>query len=104
MVRRELDPQMRARICELSSIHWSPKEILKKHPELNLSTIKSTIRREKERINHVSKPRSGRPQGLTEEQRDHIYDTVNHTNPHIKMRDLLREVDDAVKKRSIQRL
>jgi transposase len=95
---------MHSRICELSTFGLSPNRILKLHPELNLSTIKSTIRREASRINNASKSRSGRPRALTEEQRDHVYDIVNHTNPHIKMRDLLCEVDDVIKKRSLQGL
>ena len=101
MVRRELSPEQRGRICELSSIGWTPTRILRQHPEWNLSTIKATIRRESSRVQNASKPRSGRPRALTEEQRDHVYDIVNHTNPHIKIRDLLREVDDAVKRRLI---
>jgi transposase len=104
MVRRELDPQMRSRICELSAVGFSPNKILKLHPELKLSTIKSTIRREATRVNNVSRPRPGRPRTLTEEQRDHIYDLVNHTNPRIKLEDLLLEVDNSIKKRSLQTL
>ena len=48
-----------------------------------------------------SRPRSGRPRVLSEQKRDHVYDIVTHVNPHIKMRDLLREVDNKVKKRSL---
>ena len=58
---------------------------------------------EAQRLNCVSKPRSGRPRQLTEEQHDHIYDLTT-TNAHIKTRDLLDEVDYAVKERSIQNL
>jgi hypothetical protein len=99
MVRCELSPQMRSRICELSTFGLLPNRILKLYPELNLSTIKSIIRQEALYINNASKSHSGRLRALTEEQRDHIYNTVNYTNPYIKMRDLLCKVDDIIKKR-----
>ncbi len=104
MVRRELSPQMRSRICELSTFGLSLNRILKLHPELNLSTIKLIIRREASRIDNASKSRSGRPRALTEEQRDYIYNIVNYTNPYIKMRELLCEVDDVIKKRLLRGL
>ena len=100
---KELSPQTRSRICELNSIGWGYKRIHNKHPEIPISTIKSTIYNERKRLNNHSLPRSGRPHGLTEEQRDHLYDLTT-TNPHIKMRDLLESVDEAVKERSIRRL
>jgi transposase len=100
----EVSPQMRARICELRSIQWSYNRIHQKYPEIPLSTIKGVVRRASSQANFTSKPRSGRRRALTDEQRDHVYDIVNHTNPHIKLRDLLREVDDVVKKRSLQGL
>jgi hypothetical protein len=101
MARKELSPQLRSRICELSSIHWSARRIHEKHPDIPISTIRTTIRRQASRDDNKPLPRSGRPQSLTEEQRNHVYDVVNHTNPHIKMRDLLREVNDACKKRCL---
>ena len=102
--RKELSSQMRARICELHSINWSARRIHLKHPEISISTIRTTIRRQASRDDQATKSRSGRPRALTEEQRDHVYDIVNHTNPHIKMRDLLREVNDDCKKRCMQSL
>jgi hypothetical protein len=53
-------------------------------------------------VDFTSRPGTGRPRVLPEKERDHVYDIVTHENPHIKMRDLLREVDDKVKKRSLQ--
>lgn len=100
----ELSPQTRARLCELGSIGWSARRIHAKHPEIPISTIRTTLRRESQRVNNTSKKRSGRPRSLTEEQRDYIYDIVTNKDPHIKMRDLLHEVDDVAKKRSVQRL
>jgi transposase len=90
-------------ICELKSYGLSCAKIYRIHPEISLNTIKTTIRREASRLNNVSKPRSGRPHKLNEEERDHIYGLTTD-NPHIKMRDLLAEVDHKVKKRSIQYL
>jgi transposase len=103
MPRKELSPQMRSRICELKSIGWSHAKIKAMHPEIPLGTIKTTIRRERTRVDNISKPRSGRPHQLTEEQRDHIYD-LSQSRPHIKIQDLLAEIDQTVKKRSIQGL
>lgn len=101
--RKELDPQIRSRICELHSIGWGPTKIYRQHPEIPLSTIKTTIRRESIRVNNTTRARSGRPRKLTEQQRDHIYDLVQ-SEPHIRHIDLLTEVDHVVKRRSIQYL
>lgn len=68
-----------------------------------LSTIKSTVLNERKRVDNQSKPRSGRPRQVTEVQRDHLYD-LSQSSPHLKMQDLLTEVDGAVKKRALQYL
>lgn len=105
MPRVELSPQMRARIVELASEHWSAPRIHRKYPEIPLSTIRLTIKTYPfGTTDFTSKSRTGRPRALTEEQRDHVYDIVNHSNPHIKMRDLLREVNNDCKKRCMQSL
>lgn len=102
MPRLELSPTMRVRIVELSSERWSAPRIHRKYPQIPLSTIRSTLKAYPIGTNDfTSKPRSGRPRALTEEQRDHVYDVVNYTNPYIKIRDLLREVNDDCKKSSI---
>ena len=102
--RKELSPQMRSRICELHSLNWSAGRIHRKYLEIPISTIRTTIRREALRDDNQTRPRSGRPHALSEEQRDHVYDIISHTNPQIKMRDLLREVNDDCKKRCMQSL
>jgi transposase len=99
----ELSPQMRSRICELRSIHWSYGRIHRKYPEIPISTIQTTCRRERIRQDNQTRPRIGAPRKLSEQQRDHIYDTIQQ-NPHVMIPDLLAEVDHVVKKRSIQRL
>ena len=102
--RRELSPQMRSRICELRSQGFSYGRIAKIHPDIPRSTIITTCRREAIRADNASRLRTGAPRKLTAEQRDQIYDTVTHTNPHITNRDLLDSVDNVVKERSIQYL
>ncbi len=100
----ELSPQLYSRICELRSIGWSIPRIHKQNLEIFISTIKRTLRRETSRQDNCSRPRSGAPRLLTEEQRDHLYDVAVHLNLHIKIGDLSKEVDGAVKERAIQKL
>jgi len=100
----ELSPQLRSRICELRSLKFSYGQIHQIHQEISLSTIKSTCQREALRTDNQTKPRTGRPRKLSDEQRDHLYDVVTHQNPHIKIRELLEEVDNVCTKRCIQRL
>ena len=40
---KESSPQTHSRICELNSIGWDFKRIYNKHPEIPISTIKSTL-------------------------------------------------------------
>jgi hypothetical protein len=86
---KELDPTMRARICELHSIKWGYKRIHSKYPNISISTIRYTIKMESKRLNQISLPRSGGPHKLSQEQCDHLYDLANQ-NPHIKIRELLQ--------------
>ncbi len=73
------------------------------HPEIPLSTIKYTLRKESERENNVSKPRSGGPKKLSEEQRQRIYD-LTRSNPNISRKELLASVEHAIKERSLRSL
>lgn len=101
---KELSPQMRSRICELrNNAKFSANRIHKIHPEIPLSTIKTTIKRESQRINNVSRPRSGQPRKLSEDQRDQLYERVE-SDPHVTHKDLLDSVDNACKKRSLRYL
>lgn len=79
------------------------KHIQHQHPEIPLSTIKYTLKMETQCLNCVSKPCSGQPQGLTEEQCDHLYN-LTMTELHIKTHNMLEEVNHAVKEQSIQNL
>ena len=99
MARGEaLSPHLRSQICELRSIGYTYGQI----QHIKRPTIISTCKREASRVNNMSKPRKGAPRKLSDEQRDHLYDTVTHENPHLNNRDLLREVNDAVKLRTLQ--
>ncbi|ORY63214.1 uncharacterized protein BCR38DRAFT_524835 [Pseudomassariella vexata] len=100
-----LSKEMKMRISELRSLGWSPNRIHAKHPKIKLGTIKSHCIREARRLNDPTptKPR-GAPRKLTEEDRDRIYDIVNHENPHIKHRDLLATVDNKIKDRALRML
>lgn len=100
----ELSPQERSRICELHSINrWGAVRIHRVHSEFKISTIKYTIRKERERERNQSLSRSGRSRKLTEEQRDLVYD-LTRLNPHIKLRELVMEVDHTVAIRTMRRL
>ena len=101
--RKDLDPQLRARLCELHSLGLSYGHIHKRHPEVSISTIKTTVRRERERVNNVSRPRGGRPQKLSEEHRSLLYIAVNE-NPHLGPSDLRKLVGNTVTVRTIQNL
>ena len=94
---------MRSRICELRSIGWGAKRIHTKHPNVPLGTIRYTIKKESERVDNQTLPRSGRPRQLTEEQKNLLYE-LSVTKPETKMRDMVAAVDGAVKERSIRRL
>lgn len=100
---RELSIQMRSRICELHSIGYSTHKIHRAHPNIPLSTIKYTVKMERERDENRSLPRSGCPRKLTEDDRDNLYDIAIHQDPHIKMDDLMKNVDD-VSKVTVRRL
>uniref|UniRef100_A0A093V492 Transposable element Tc3 transposase n=1 Tax=Talaromyces marneffei PM1 TaxID=1077442 RepID=A0A093V492_TALMA len=102
--RRELDPCMRARICELhTEAHWGYKRIHKVHPEIPISTIRNTIKKEQERINQRSKARSGTPAKLTDEDKQKLIE-LTIQNPHIKYEELRNAVDNKVTIRTIQNM
>jgi transposase len=91
--RKELDPCMRARICELhTSVRWGYKRIHKVHPDIPISTIRYTIKKEQERINQRSKPRSGQPSKLSSEEKENLVHLARE-NPHIKLVELQQSVD-----------
>lgn len=101
----ELAPYMRARILELRALGWGPKRIHTQHPEYSINTIKTTIRvAAKRQDGCITRPRSGRPRQLTEEDRDKVLDIVTNEDPHIRVPDLLKRVDNKVKERSIRML
>jgi transposase len=101
----ELDCLTRAKICELHATNgWGATTIKKlRFPDIPRSTIQYTLTQESKRIKQESLSRIGRPRKLTDEDRDHIYDTIQQ-NPSILVEDLLAEVDYKVKRMAIWRL
>jgi transposase len=65
--------------------------------------MKSTVRREGSRDNNVTKPRSGAPKKLTEDDLARIKQRILE-DPHATIKDLLAVVDFKCHRRSIQRL
>lgn len=100
---KELTPQLRSRICELHSIGWGAKRIHRKHPEIPVGTIRTTISREHLRDNNGTRPRSGRPQKLTEEHRNRLWEALT-SNPKAKNKEFLEAIEYAVQKRTLQRV
>jgi transposase len=94
--RSELTPALRERICELSqAAGWGYKRIHKRYPWVSLSGIRYTIKKDRERLNGVSKPRSGRPRKLDETDQKSLLDAIEE-DPKITRVDLLAEVSDKV--------
>ncbi|KAJ5779150.1 hypothetical protein N7457_006870 [Penicillium paradoxum] len=99
----ELDPYLRTRLCVLrTTAKWTYKQIQNEYPHIPLSTIKSTIMRESNRVNNHSQARSGRPSKLKEDDRARIREAF-HANPQITYDDLLVLVDYKVGKESLRR-
>ncbi|PON22868.1 hypothetical protein TGAM01_v208348 [Trichoderma gamsii] len=99
---KELSPTLRSRICELHSVGYGYKRIHQMHPEVPVSTIRYTIKKEADRHDNKSMSRPGQPKKLSEEQRKQIYETVTSSNPNISNSELLASVGNAVKLRSLQ--
>ncbi|KAI1832758.1 hypothetical protein DTO006G1_9537 [Penicillium roqueforti] len=99
----ELDPFLRTRLCVLrTTAKWTYKQIQNEYPHIPLSTIKSTILRESNRVNNHSQARSGRPSKLKDEDRARIREAF-HANPQITYDELLVVVDYKVGKESLRR-
>ncbi|KAK7914166.1 hypothetical protein PG985_011869 [Apiospora marii] len=58
---KPLSQGWRDRICELHRIGFGYKSIKSQHPELDLSTIRYTIRMEKFRVDNANRRPPGRP-------------------------------------------
>jgi transposase len=101
--RKELTPDIRARLCELKAIGWSFKMIHQRYPDIPYSTIYSTIKRERTRKDQKSSPRSGRPKKISPEEQQHLLDLVQQ-DQHIKMRELSEAVQSSPLVRTVQRL
>ncbi|KAK1254284.1 hypothetical protein MKX08_008279 [Trichoderma sp. CBMAI-0020] len=99
---KELSPTLRSRICALHSGGYGYKRIHQLHPDVPVSTIRYTIKKEADRHDNKSMARPGQPRKLSDEQRRQIYETVTSSNPNISNSELLASVGNAVKLRSLQ--
>ncbi|KAJ5512190.1 hypothetical protein N7463_001742 [Penicillium fimorum] len=88
---KDLTPAIRERICELHSIGWGYKRIHTRYPAIPLSTIRYTVKKESERREGVSKPRSGRPKKLTEADKDRLLNAENMRKWRCSWRPFLKE-------------
>ena len=76
---RELSSQMRASICKLRSLEWSYDRIHQKHPEIPRSIIGDACRNEANRLNNVTRPRSGALRVIMKDERDALIKTITLT-------------------------
>jgi transposase len=94
--RSELTAALRERICELSqAAKWGYKRIRKRYPQVSISTVRYTIKKDRERLGGVSKPCSGRPRKLDETDRTRLLDDIEE-NPKTTRVDLLAKVSNRV--------
>lgn len=100
---KELDPTMRARLCELYSIGWGYRRIHGKHPDIAISTIRNTVKMEAKRENQKSLPRPGTPKKLSAEQQRLLIEKST-ANPELTYRELQDMVGNIVSKSTIRRL
>jgi hypothetical protein len=86
----ELDCLTRAKICVLHATNdWGATTIKKiRIHDIPRSTIQYTLTQEAKRQKHQCLPRSGAPKKLTEDDRDHIYETIQE-KPSVLIEDLL---------------
>ena len=90
--RSELTPALRERICELhDAVKWGYKRIQKRYPFISVSTVRYTIKKDRERLAGVLKPRFRRPKKLNEADRAKILATIDE-NPKVIHKDLLTRV------------
>jgi transposase len=77
--RSELTPALRERICELyDAAKWGYKRIQKGCPLISVSTVRYTIKKDRERLGGVSKPRSGRPRKLDKADQEKLSANMPH--------------------------
>jgi transposase len=103
MPRKQLTPDIRARLCELKSIGWTLTQIHHRYPEIPYGTIRTTIARENKRKNNETSPRSGRPKKISPEEQQHLLELVAQ-DQHIKMRELSEAVQSSPSVQTVQRL
>ena len=65
---------------------------------VNRPIVQTTRRREIDRVDNVTKPRSGRPRVNTNQERDQAVDIIQNDDPFTKWRDLIRACELAHEK------
>lgn len=100
---REIPPITRARICELHSIGWTYKQIHDRYPDFHYTTNRNTIKKEALRHNQQSIHRPGRQKKLSPQQEADLKRRTEE-NTHIKMHELLEDVQNSASKRTVRRL
>lgn len=101
--RKELTPEIRARLCEFKSIGWTFTMIYKRYPHIPYPTIQTTIKRESTRKQQHSAPRSRRPKRITPEEQQQLLDLVEQ-DQHIEIHELSTAVQSSPSIRTVQRL
>ena len=100
---KELTPTLRAKLCELRDIGWTYKSINLRYPDIALSTIQYTVRKERQRSEQQSLHRSGRPKAISLEEQQRLLDLISE-NEHITMRELSQSLPSRPSIRTVQRL
>ncbi|KAJ5298833.1 uncharacterized protein N7443_006953 [Penicillium atrosanguineum] len=102
---KELAPSTLSRICSLrTSAKWSYSRIRDEYPSIPRSTIVDTCRKEVIRgQENTSRKRVGRPQILSEFDRDLIYDAIQE-KPSIKYDSLLDLVNHKIGRETLRKL
>lgn len=100
---KELSPTLRARICELRDIGWTYRQIHQRYPDIPLSTIHYTVKKETQRNDQASKSRSGRPKVISPIEQQRLLNLIEEDH-HIKMRELSQAAQSCPSVRTVQRL
>jgi hypothetical protein len=98
--RRELSPQLHSQLCELKAYDLRYTKIDSVHPEIPLSTIKTTILHERLHENNKSRSCSGQPHKITKEEQDNLISLII-SNPHIKYKERLNNVNINIHRKTL---
>lgn len=77
-------------------------QIHQRHPEIPLGTIRTTIRREKDRDDNKTALRSGRPRKISEEQLERLRE-LSTSSPGMTYKELTKEIGADISKKTLKR-